>query len=202
MADSLFKIYKKFYQRAYRNPDDLELKIISDTIYDVIKDLYNSSDNPDEHLLIKSKAKLIFKEVVRKEKEMSPSMLLSPALVSALNKKNIDFGIPYQVVQRWNSENRDGLVYILTSPTKLGLCKLGATTMSMSKRIYFYELRYGYSVKEFYSKKVVSPLQLELIISNKMKKYRVAGNTSGDSNEWYECDPKLLKAQILLELKK
>jgi hypothetical protein len=167
----------------------------------VIKDLYNSSHNPEEHKLAKAKAKIIFNEIVRKETEMSPSMLFSPALLSAINKKNIDFDIPYQVIQRWNSENSKGLIYILTSQSKPGLCKLGATTMTMDKRIYFYELKYGYSVKEFYSKKVISPLQLELIVANKMKKYRVAGNTSGDSNEWYSCDPKIMKTQILLEFK-
>jgi hypothetical protein len=59
MTDSLFKIYKKFYQRAYRHPDNLELKTITDTIYDVIKDLYNSSHNPEEHKIVKTKAKII-----------------------------------------------------------------------------------------------------------------------------------------------
>ena len=201
MTDSLFKIYKKFYQRAYRNPDNIELQIMVDSIYETIKDLYNSLNNPVEYPLVKAKAKITFKEINRKEIDMSPSKLFSPDLISALNKKNINFEIPCQVIQRWNSENREGLIYILTSGSKDGLCKLGATTMTMQKRIYFYELRYGYSVQEYFSKKVMSPLQLELIVSNKMKKYRVAGNTNGESNEWYFCDPKFLKSQILLELK-
>ena len=201
MTDSLFKIYKKFYQRAYRNPDNIELQIISDTIYETVKELYYSFNNPVEFSLIKAKAKVTFKEINRKEIEMSPAKLFSPDLIVALNKKNIDFEIPYQVIQRWNSENRDGLIYILTSESKDGCCKLGATTMTMHKRIYFYELRYGYSVQEYFSKKVMSPLQLELTVSNKMKKYRVSGNTNGESNEWYSCDPKFLKSQILLELK-
>ena len=141
MTDSLFKIYKKFYQRAYRNPDNIELQIMVDSIYETIKDLYNSLNNPVEYPLVKAKAKITFKEINRKEIDMSPSKLFSPDLISALNKKNINFEIPYQVIQRWNSENREGLIYILTSGSKDGLCKLGATTMTMQKRIYFYELR-------------------------------------------------------------
>ena len=91
MTDSLFKIYKKFYQRAYRNADNIELQIMVDSIYETIKDLYNSLNNPVEHPLVKAKAKITFKEINRKERDMSPSKLYSPDLISALNKKNIDF---------------------------------------------------------------------------------------------------------------
>ena len=201
MTDSLFKVYKKFYQRSYRNPEDLELKLISDTVYEVIKDLHKSLNDPEQHEAIKSNAKIVFKEISRREKAMAPSILFSSALISALNRKRIDLEIPYPVVQRWNSEDRIGLIYILTSESRRGLCKLGATTMPMNKRIYFYELKYGYPVTEYYSKEVTSPLQLELLVANKMKLHRVSGNTIGESNEWYSCDPKLMKAQIISELR-
>ena len=59
MTNSLYKIYKKFYQRAYRNSDDYELKEISDAISEIIKDLYNSSNDTDRHLQIKSNAILM-----------------------------------------------------------------------------------------------------------------------------------------------
>ncbi len=201
MTNSLYKIYKKFYQRAYRNPDDYELKEISDTISEIIKDLYNSSNDTDRHLQIKSNAILIAKKIYYRENTLAPSVLFSLELIKALKMKNLDYDIPYQVIHRWNSENRNGLIYILTSDKKKGQCKLGATTLSMQNRIYHYERRYGYSVTEYFSKEISSPLQFELIVANKMKEYRVAGNTYLESNEWYSCKPSFMKTQILSELK-
>ena len=201
MTDSLYKVYKKFYQRAYRNPDDFELKAISDAISEIIKDLYNSSNDAESHSLIKSNALLIAKEIYFRENAAAPQILFSLELIKALKKKNLDYDIPFQVIHRWNSENRNGFIYILTSYSKKGQCKLGATTLSMQKRIYHYERRYEYSVEEYFSKEISSPLQLELIVANKMKEHRVAGNTYRDSNEWYSCKPSFMKSQILLELK-
>ena len=63
MTESLYKIYKKFYQRSYRNPDDFELKEISDAVSEIIKDLYNSSSDIERHLLIKTNAILLAKKI-------------------------------------------------------------------------------------------------------------------------------------------
>lgn len=201
MTDSLYKIYRKFRQRARRNPDDLELQSISSSISEIIKDLYNSSDNTENHLSIKSNAKIIAKEIYNRETATAPKIIFSLELIKALNRKNIDYDIPYYVIHRWNSEDSKGLIYILTSKSKQGLCKLGATTLSMQKRIHSYQSRYGYSVEEYYSKEITSPLQFESILSKKMKEYRVSGNTNGESNEWYSCKPSFMKSKIILELK-
>ena len=85
MTDSLYKIYKKFYQRAHRNPDDLELQFISSAISEIIKDLYNSSDNTKNHLSIKSKAKIIAKEIYNREIATAPKIIFSLELIKALN---------------------------------------------------------------------------------------------------------------------
>lgn len=200
MTDSLYKIYKKFYQRAYRNTDDIELKSMSDSIYSVIKDLYNAESDIEKSSLIKSNAKKFAKEINKRETAIKPTVLFSLEFIKALNKKKLDYGIPYQVLQRWNSKDRKGLIYILTSTSKKNLCKLGATTLTMKERIYQYERRYDYSVKEYFSKEISSPLELELVVANKMKEYRVAGNTYKESNEWYACKPSFMKSKIILEI--
>ena len=201
MTESLYKIYKKFYQRSYRNPDDFELKEISDAVSEIIKDLYNSSSDIERHLLIKTNAILLAKKIYHRENDSRPQILFSLELIKALKRKKLNYDIPYPVIHRWNSENRKGLIYILTSNSKKGQCKLGATTLTMQKRIYHYENRYGYSVEEYFSKEVYSPLQFELVIANKMKEFRVAGNTYRESNEWYSCKPNFMKSQIMSELK-
>ena len=202
MTESLYKIYKKFYQRSYRNRDDFELKEISDAVDEIIKDLYKSSNDIERHLLIKSNAILLAKEIHHREIDTRPKILFSLELINALKRKKLVYDIPYQVTHRWNSENRKGLIYILTSKSKRGECKLGATTLTMQKRIYQYENTYGYSVEEYFSRELSSPLQFESVIANKMKEYRVSGNTNGESNEWYSCKPSFMKSQILLELNK
>jgi hypothetical protein len=196
MTDSIYKIYKKFYQRSYRNPEDEELKLISTTIHDVIKDLYNNQDNIKKYNSIKKNSLIIAEELRNKEIATNPRILITDELISALKSKIIELDIPYQVIHQWNAEEKNGLIYILTSEERVGECKLGATTMTMEDRIYHYELRYGYSVTKYFSKKIKSPFQIELLVANKMKYCRVAGNTFGESNEWYKCDTKEMKLQI------
>ena len=67
MTDSIYRIYKKFYQRSYRNPEDEELKLISTTIHDVIKDLYNNQDNIKKYNSIKRNSLIIAEELRNKE---------------------------------------------------------------------------------------------------------------------------------------
>ena len=69
MTDSIYKIYKKFYQRSYRNPEDEELKLISTTIHDVIKDLYNNQDNIKKYNSIKKNSLIIAEELRNKVTE-------------------------------------------------------------------------------------------------------------------------------------
>ena len=196
MTDSIYKIYKKFYQRSYRNPEDEQLKLISTTIHDIIKDLYNNQENIKKYNSIKKNSIIIAEELRNKEITTNPRILITDELINALKSKIIELDIPYQVIHRWNAEEKNGLIYILTSEHRVDECKLGATTMTMEDRIYHYELRYGYSVTKYYSKKIKSPFQIELLVANKMKYCRVAGNTIGESNEWYKCDTKEMKLQI------
>jgi len=196
MTESIFKIYKKLYQRSYRNPEDEDLKFIAATVHDLIKDLYNNQDDKKKFNSIKKNSLIIAEELRNREIATSPRMLITDELIHSLKSKAIELDIPYQVIHRWNAEEKNGLIYILTSEERDGECKLGATTLKMEERIYHYELRYGYSVTKYYSKKIKSPFQIELLVANKMKFCRVSGNTVGESNEWYKCDPKEMKSQI------
>ena len=94
MTESLFKIYKKFYQRSYRNPYDFELKEISDAVLEIIKDLYNSSNDIEKHLLIKSNAILLAKEIHHREIDTRPQILFSLDLIKEHFFEQVNFSLP------------------------------------------------------------------------------------------------------------
>ena len=63
--------------------------------------------------------------------------------------------------------------------------KIGATTLSNKERAKSYKSKYGYSVDAQNLKKVSKPFELEAIMAKTLRQYRVLGNTSGDSIEWF-----------------
>ena len=82
----------------------------------------------------------------------------------------------------------------MTAPTRLGETKIGATTLSIRERVKAYKSKYGYSVDAQNWKIVSKPFELEASIAKTLRQYRVLGNTSKDSIEWYSlAEPQIWK---------
>jgi hypothetical protein len=99
---------------------------------------------------------------------------------------------PYAIRHRFDENNREGLIYVMSSNSRPGQVKLGATTLSMHKRLKCYEAKYQYSVQAEKWKTVLKPFVLENNIAEKISKHRVSSNTNGDSNEWYHLSSEQL----------
>ncbi len=196
MKKPLFKVYTGFYQRHYRNPEREDLRLMSEMVHDTIKDLHSNVNDPEVFAACIRKARIMAKELMQMERDMGFRIILSEHLIDSLRSQRIDLGIPYQVLHRWNSDSKTGHVYVMTADSRPNECKLGATTISINKRMYFYKLRYGYDLSEYYSKKFTSPFRVEAHIAKLMASHRISGNTSGESNEWYRCNPQLLRDAI------
>lgn len=109
----------------------------------------------------------------------------SQDMLDAFETGNYSIDRPYAIRHRFNENIKSGLIYIMTSPTRLGETKIGATTLSVKERAKAYKSKYGYSVDAQNWKKFSRPFELEAIMAKTLRQYRVLGNTSGDSIEWY-----------------
>lgn len=103
---------------------------------------------------------------------------------------------PYQIRHRYEEQRKAGNIYILTAPSRPEQCKLGATTLDMSKRCQLYRCKYGYEVKVTFSLWTVAPFTLENQVKQKAAHLRVCGNTIGDSIEWYRAEPGQMRSLI------
>jgi hypothetical protein len=178
----LYKAYKIMKQRAKRRPHDH----ISQELSKIARSIFYF-DGDVEKILTKIQA---IREVEKKlqyglkcyGKEMEDAVLSGKYTIER----------PYAIRHRFDRNNRKGLIYVMSSKSRPGQVKLGATTLSIYKRLKCYENKYQYSVKAEKWKTVVDPFVLENDIAKKINKYRVAGNTTGDSNEWYHLSPEQL----------
>jgi hypothetical protein len=113
----------------------------------------------------------------------------------AVRTGNYFVDIPHEIAHRYN--DRPGRVYILTASSRRDQCKLGATTMTIPSRCIAYEAKYGYRVRDVFALETRTPFTLEKKVADRIADLRVAGNTSGDSIEWYRITPSALKDLII-----
>lgn len=95
----------------------------------------------------------------------------------------------------WSAE--EGLVYCISSTSKSGQVKIGATTMDLRKRLKKLKNRYKYSelnIEFAYRTNKVS--NLEKLVHKELSPFLVSGRTKGDSVEWYFVTP--AKANLTL----
>ena len=85
----------------------------------------------------------------------------------------------------------------MTSTSRSEQAKLGATTQSMDQRLKSYQSKYQYSVQAEKWKTVAKPFVLEDEVAKKLSKYRVTGNTTGDSIEWYHLSSERLWEEVV-----
>ena len=133
--------------------------------------------------------------VVKKIRNLESSIstfrkMYSLELKNAIENDNYYIEIPHQIAHAWNeNSNTRGWIYILTSTTKPGQVKLGATTMLPQDRVVAYKSKYGYPASLHWYKFVTMPFSVEKKIQASISECRVSALTEGDSNEWYGVDP-------------
>lgn len=199
MKIDLYKLYKGFYQRSYRNEYDDDYAFMTELVHDLVRNLFRHQYNQSELERHRIEGIEISQRVYEIEKN-KPGLgrLYSRDLIRALKQKNFEILVPYPVAHQWNENNYVGSLYVLTRKNYPGECKLGATYMDVETRVKKYIHKYGYSVDLYFcANNVMNPFNHELAISRKYSESRKAGNTYGDSNEWYYLDPKVLKEEIL-----
>lgn len=186
MKADLFKIYKKFYSRSWRNPSNAIAVEITDAVFRLIRNVPNQTEMIGE-----------IERIALLERNSEARVQFSTELLAAVKTGNYEINIPPQIAHELQNKNVSGHFYVLTSPSKPGQCKLGGTTMPINDRVNAYQNKYGYSVKVFFSKSVQRPFQLEKLVAKNLASKRVSGSTFRDSNEWYFCDPADMKTVIL-----
>jgi hypothetical protein len=183
----IWKIYKLYRQRSVRKPDDQirqEITKLCHSLFDGKKD----------------KQKIISTiRDIQKLEETLPSGLnrYGDSMEAAVHLGAYTLERPHQINHPYKKKNESGLIYILSSPDRPSQIKLGATTMDIYDRCANYKSKYGYEVKPEKFMTVLKPFGLERTVSSQVKEYRVAGNVSGDSIEWYKLLPMELWNLIL-----
>ena len=182
---NLFDIGKAFYQRSRRDPQSR----IKEEAYKVSRELWEKHKTKKELLSIIAR----LKDLERK----SPGVRVSQAEKAELAVKSGEFfvSVPHEISHRYNEQ--PGRVYIMTSESRPGECKLGATTMTMFQRCLAYHKKFGYRVTDVFAFETDTPFGLERLVADRISELRVAGNVTGDSNEWYRIEPNLLRSVII-----
>jgi hypothetical protein len=182
---NLYNIGKAFYQRAYRDPSN-PLKVQA---HNLSRDLWHSKKSKKDLLEIIALLKNI-------ERNFSGIRIFYADIAErAVRSGNYIVSIPHEIAHRYN--DRPGRVYILTSPSRPGQCKLGATTMNIVSRCIAYKNKYGYHVEDWFSIECNIPFTLEQQVAERIAHLRMAGNVKGDSIEWYGIEPVELKKLLI-----
>lgn len=183
---NIYKIYKSFYQRSYRDPDDDVAVENTEMIHQWIKALYFANSEVEKRHLLEE-GKVLAEVLYDRERSSNVSSYFSLRLKVALASKSWSLEIPNVVLHRWRAEyyQTPGYVYLLTSIEKVGQFKVGATTIPMHKRIATYESRYTTLVSLYKAFPCVNPFQIEREFMDSGLFQRACGNTVDDSIEWY-----------------
>ena len=189
---NFYQKYKMMVQRSKRNP---QCKV-SEKIVAVARGMFSAGVSRNDILAtvmeIQSLEVFLPKNLKRYGKELELAVLSG----------NFTAKRPYQIRHKYEKQHLSGVIYLLSSPQKMGRLKLGATTLPIEKRIALFESKYGYQVKLVAAKIVKNVFLLENIVSKNLDVYRISGRTEGDSNEWYAVSYSKIWQQIELAEKK
>jgi len=180
----LYKTYKLMKQRAKRQPENQLASQLSDTAREIF---YQNGDQKTIHQKIKT--------IITLEKGLPLHLKhYGQEMLNALETGNYSIDRPYAIRHRFDENIKTGLIYTMTSTARVGETKLGATTLSIRERAKCYKSKYGYAVEVGNWKVVSKPFKLEAAMAETLRQYRVIGNTSGDSIEWYSLkEPQIWK---------
>ena len=188
----LYKTYKALKQRANRHPQDWLSQEISNTA----RSIFYVDGKKKDVLNRISKIKSLKKKLPSKYKRYGAEMLC------AVNKGEYSTDRPYAIRHRFDQSHKTGLIYVMTSPMRSGQSKLGATTLSIKKRMSCYQTKYQYPVHAENWKQIEKPFEIEDLVSKVVRDHRVSGNASGDSIEWYHLSSEELWNLVLQTLSK
>ena len=199
MPLDLYKMYKGFYQRSYRDKDDDDYAVMTELIHDLVRNLYINQHKPEALEKHRIEGIEIAQKLHQMEKEKyGLGRFFSISLLKALKNKDYEIVVPYRIIPLWLEDNDVGSLYVLTSNARPGQCKIGATYMDVDIRVSKYVSKYGYNVNLYFRQKnIMNPFNRKLEISKKYSHLRHSGNTFCDSNEWYCIAPEILKNEIL-----
>lgn len=180
----LYKTYKLMKQRAKRQPENQLASQLSDTAREIF---YQNGDQKTIHQKIKT--------IITLEKGLPLHLKhYGQEMLNALETGNYSIDRPYAIRHRFDENIKTGLIYTMTSTARVGETKLGATTLSIRERAKCYKSKYGYAVEVGNWKVISKPFKLEAAMAETLRQYRVIGNTSGDSIEWYSLkEPQIWK---------
>ena len=198
--DLYVEVYKKFYQRSYRHPEDLDLLEMTQLAHDLVRKLYRIQSKRE---VSKEEISLAF-NAARRLFDLEKSygrfnILFSRNLVRALHDNDFIINVPAHRMSLW-LENDDhlGTLYVLTSTSRPGQCKLGVTQGNLKERISKYQYRHQHSVDLFFFRHdIQTPFRHEEAITKKFLAHKNSDNADGGSNEWFFLDPNTLKKEIL-----
>jgi len=180
----LYKTYKLMKQRAKRQPENQLASQLSDTAREIF---YQNGDQKTIHQKIQT--------IISLEKGLPLHLKhYGQEMLNAFETGNYSIDRPYAIRHRFDENIKTGLIYTMTSTARVGETKLGATTLSIRERAKCYKSKYGYAVEVGNWKVVSKPFKLEAAMAETLRQYRVIGNTSGDSIEWYSLkEPQIWK---------
>lgn len=194
------EVYKRFYQRSYRNSEDWDLLEMAQLAHDLVRNLFRiqtkrliSKDDIDNAL---SAARNLL------DLEISYGgfgTIFSLRLIKALETESYDIKVPKHKISSWlEEEDHLGTLYVLTAKSRPGECKLGVTQGNLEERISKYEHRHQYPVELYFFKTdIATPFRNEEKITKKFLTHKNSNNANGGSNEWFFLDPNILKMEIL-----
>jgi hypothetical protein len=183
----LYKTYKLMKQRAKRRHGD----VVSHELCKIAQSIFYVAGN-EEDILAK------IQTIISLETELQFGLkCYGQEMQSAVRSGEYSIDRPYAIRHRFDESNREGLIYVMTSTSRSGQAKLGATTQSMDQRLKSYQSKYQYVVQAEKWKNVAKPFVLENKVAQKLSKYRVTGNTTGDSIEWYHLSSERLWEEVV-----
>lgn len=198
--DLYVEVYKRFYQRSNRSPDDWELSEMTEIARELVHNLFKiqtkGSISQEDINLTLTKARSLLELETNYGRF---GVLLSRRLLRALEADDFEILVPKHKMSSWlEEESHWGTLYILTAKSRPGQCKLGVTQGNLEERVSKYQHRHHCSVDIYFSQaNIPTPYRYEQEITKKFLNQKNSNNADAQSNEWFFLDPKVLKKEIM-----
>jgi hypothetical protein len=182
----VYRLYKRFYQRSHRDKYDEDLAEMTEIAKEIARKTFIEELHHEKNASNRRATLLLAKRLENLEAVSRFGVNFSAGLVAAIKGNNYYSNVPYERRHSWQAINNfEGCLYLFTSGSRPNQVKLGATYMDPYVRARKYSSKFGYQVDLLIEATVKNPWEAEIQLGDLLKEKRVAGNTSGDSNEWY-----------------
>lgn len=125
---------------------------------------------------------------------------LAPKFEDAI--RSGDFACNYRTVNNINTgfNPESGWIYILISKNRRRQVKIGCTKNEVRRRLLLMRRNHDPHLKLHWMRHVRFPSELEGVLHRALAANRVAGNTSGESNEWFFAEKSEVEAMVIAML--